>query len=42
MKQNPVNYKYIAAWLSERNLRLEKGFAEKLYGLAYEYKKRTA
>lgn len=42
MKRNTINYKYISNWLSERNLQTEKSFAENLYDLAYEYKKRTA
>ena len=41
MKGNTVNYKYINSWLSERNLKLEKSFAENLYDLACKYKKRT-
>lgn len=41
MKRNTVNYKYINNWLSERNLLIEKSFAENLYYLACEYKKRT-
>lgn len=42
MKQNIVNYKYINNWLSERNIQIEKSFAENLHDLACEYKKRTA
>ena len=39
MKRNTVNYKYINNWLAERNLRLEKSFAENLHVLACEQKK---
>ncbi|MCH5339522.1 MAG: hypothetical protein J1E03_12120 [Acetatifactor sp.] len=39
MKQKSINYRYIGAWLAEKNLKLEKSFAENLYFLAYEHKK---
>lgn len=42
MRQKSINYRYIGAWLTEKNLKLEKSFAENLYLLAYEHKKRTS
>lgn len=36
------DYRYISAWMGERNLILAPGFAEKLRGLAETYKKNMA
>ncbi len=41
MKQKSINFKYISEWLSIRGLKLEKNFAENLYLLACEYKKKS-